>query len=303
MNSDTVINFSKLSKYDVTLFLTDFINFSSNLSNAISYYNGLVSKLDNNFIPTLTDLQNRVSDIQTLLINNKSQLFTADYWDLVDLIDSISVKLDTIQNLPKWLRSSTVLAGYNTETQITYVQKQKQSLESLANEIGYSDPGNEWYDIAIKNDLEEESYNAKGGVIFTVSWQNDFNFKLKSVVAVLTADNLSGQDLAQQFQFLNNDLLALSPSDTLMQNVNILITLLKGDNPEFRDDGVDKAMIGNLNQNFNIFPSLFRQIYNTFSKDDTLKSVSIIDINKNSGSVQMKINIETRTGQVISQTL
>lgn len=295
--------FESVTGYDLTSYLNNFIDFSSNQQKMIDYYNGDSTQLDNKYFSNLLTLKNQTRDIQSLFIANKTQFTTSDFWDLIELVDSIWMKLDTISNYPKWLRSSSLVAGFSDNIQTDYILKQNQTLESLANEIGYTNPDNDWKELALNNNLKEEDYDFEGGVIFKFSYQNDVRFKLNTVVDVITSDNIYGKDLSFKMQFINDDLLTLASKDTLYQTANILIGLLKGDNPEFPNDGVDKSLISKLNRNFNIFPSLFRQIYTTFSKDDTFKAVSITDIFKDIDSIRMNIRIETRADEIITKTI
>jgi hypothetical protein len=269
----------------------------------IDYYSGDSSQLDNQYFNTLKTLKQQTKDIQSLFTQNKTQFITSDFWDLLELVDDIDNKLQTITNYPKWFRSSTVVAGFSSNVEVTQVLKQNQTLESFANDIGYSKPDDDWSELAIRNDLREEDYDFEGGVIFKFSWKNDSRLQLKSVVDVITSDNIYGKDLSTKIQFISDDLLTLDTKETLIQTANLLMGLMKGDNPEFPNDGVDKSLLGQLNRNFNIYPSLFRQIYNTFGKDDTFKSISVVDVVKEQDNIQMQIRIETIADEVITQSL
>lgn len=303
MSNSSVDIFEKVTGYDFQSYLNDFIAFSGDQQKMIDYYNGNLQQLDNTYFNTLQTLKDQTRDVQSLFIQYKNQFTTSDFWDLIELVDNIWIKLDTITNFPKWLRSSNVVSGFDSNTQIQQTLKQNQTLESFANEIGYSNPDNDWSNLAMNSDLKEEDYDSEGGIIFKFSWQNDFSFKLSTVIDIITPDTMYGKDLNSKISFINDDLDTLLSKDTLYQTAGILLNLNKGDNPEFPNDGVDKSLISSLNKNFNIYPSLFRQLYNTFGKDDTFKSISVTDIINNNGILQMEIRIETRSDEVITQTL
>lgn len=300
---ETVEKFNDITKYDIKSYLEDFVQFSNDQQYFIDFYNGDIESLDISYFKKLEDLKVKTRDIQNLFVRYRNQFGSYEFWDLLEVVDNISIKLDTVTNYPKWLRSSVVLSGYKSNIELEYTLKQNQTLESLANEIGYSDPNNDWKELALKNDLKEEDYDEEGGNIFKFSWQNDYRFIINTVVDTITKDTLYGKDIDKKIQFINDDISTLNTNKTLYQTINILMNLLKGDNPEFPDDGVDKSLLTKLNRNFNIYPSLFRQIYNTFSKDDTLKSVAITDIKKEQDAIMMEFKIETRTNEVIEAQL
>lgn len=299
----SIERFKDITNYDLESFINKFIDFSKNQQPAIDYYEGFVDNLDNSYFEQLNYLKKEVVRVQDIFTKNKNQFNDTSFWDLIDFIDDIYFKLNTITQYPKWLRTSVTRGGSNSAIELQSVLKQNQTLESFAAEVGYSDPDNDWVDIAIKNDLVEEDYEFQGGVLFKFSWQNNFRIKLETIVDVIDSSNFYGKDLNKKIVFENDDLKCLIPKDTLKQTVDILMTLLKGDNPEFPDDGIDKGMISQLNRNFNIYPSLFRQIYNTFSKEEIFKAISIKNIYKDSDSIRMDFIIETKIDEIIEQTI
>lgn len=294
--------FEEVSNYNLSQYITDFVAFVKEDQQRIAdYYN-----FDSNSVPTssflkLDSLKKERDKVQILIQENKSRFIRSDFWELVENLDDISIKLDTISNYSKYYKSSISKSGSSNNVEMTYILRQNQTLESLSNEIGYSNPDDDWVNLSISNNMREEDYDLQGGHIFKFTFQNDYRIQLKSVIDNITVDNLYGKDLDKKLSFVDNDLNTLSPKDTIYQAVNILIGLIKGDVPEFPNDGIDKQLISKLNKSFNVFPSLFRQIYNVFSKDDTIKAITLNDIKIIEDSVRMEIQIETRLSELITQ--
>jgi len=300
-----VQKFENITKYDLTKYFNDYINFvNNNQQDIYNYYIGVLQPVQISF-NELYRLQKEATRLNQIVISKCNQFLTYDFWDLIDQIDNIRVKLDTVYNYDKWLRSSITKGNYNRNIELTFVLRQNQSLENFSNEVGMKSPDNDWVNVAFKNDLREEDYDFNGGNIFKFNFDlgSNSNFNINSVIDNISSDTIYGKDLNKKIQFVNDDLLALSNNDTMVQNVNVLVSLVKGDNIEFPNDGVDKSLLSNKNKILSIYPSIFRQIYNTFAKDDTLKSITITDVYFNQTSLNMKIQVETRLSEIITTIL
>ena len=81
--------------------------------------------------------------------------------------------------------------------------------------------------------------------------------------------------------------------------MNILVNLRQGDNPEFMEDGIQSSLIIGSNKNSLPYQILLRQLYSTFQKDDTLKSLKIVDLRTSEDSLILDLEIETRISEVI----
>lgn len=299
-----VEKFEDLTKYNLTQYLTDFVTFTRvNQKDIYDYYAGLVqqpSQSSFNKLNTLIDESNRVNEIVLL---NKDSFKTYDFWDLVEQLDTIAVKLDTVSNYSKWLRSSITKGNFNPGAAIDFILKQNQSLEGLSNDIGAIDPNNDWVDLAVKNDISEDDYTREGGLSFKFTFSNQRTFNVNVVVDNIIGDSIYGKDVNRQILFEDDDLLTLSASDTIKQAAQILVGLVKGDNPEFPNDGIDKSLVMNLNSVSTLFPSVLRQLYLTASKDDTFKSIEISSIKRDQDAVFIEVTFETRLGETLKENL
>lgn len=303
MITDAIDIFSDTTRYNLRLYLSNFVDLIKNQQKIVDYYKGSINQGDYKYFEQLNRLLKEIKTIQALFIQNKRQFIDSDFWDLIELVDETETTLLTVYNYPKWFRTSRTNNNFTNQIEIEYVLKQNQSLESLASEIGYSDPDNSWIKMALNNDLKEEDYDDSGGIIFKFSWQNDFKVDIATVVDVMNNDTIYGKDINRKIGFINDDISVLRPKETLNQSVDILLNISKGSIPEFPNDGVDKMLITNLNKNFNIYPSIIRQLYNTFSKDDTLRYISVLNITKQQDLIKIDIQIGTVGDEVINRTI
>jgi hypothetical protein len=297
-----VDTYNQVLSIDVGVFINDYISFiDNNYQQIVDYYtNG--QDIDNSVINNLKNLYDNSKIIIDEISNGKDYLGQYyDSWELLELIEEINIKIDTIRNSQKWFRSSKSLF-YSNEFKQDYVLKQGQTLERLADELGYSQPNNDWQDIALYNDLREEDYSPEGGKILKITFRNNSEIVINSIIDSPVGDRVYGIDLDKKIQFKDNDLKILSPKETIIQSFGILINLTKGSVPEFPSDGIDKSILGS-NINSVQYPVLFRQISSLFSKDDTFKDFSISKIDRVNDSIYIEVQARTRLNDVLYQEL
>lgn len=292
-------NFFSITGFDIQLYFTDFMTFIDvNEPKIYNYYAGSINRPDSSSFTELDRLLSVSDKLDEIILQYKDQFNDTSYWDLIDNIDNIHIKLLTIFNYSKWLRTTLTSDGYDT-VQIDYIQKQNQTMEKVANSLGYSDPDNSWTNLAISNNMTEESYSADGGFMLKAYLKNDSKFFVNSVVDNIQGILINGKDIDVNFHFNEDDICVLAPTDTIVQSANTKMNMMKGSVPEFSNDGIDKAIIGSLNRASNMYPSLFRQLYNVFQKDDTFSSITLVNIKKNSGNTEVEFRITTRLGDTI----
>jgi hypothetical protein len=299
--------FESITGFDVNQYLSDFYNFINLQSdNIYAYYAGTVNVPDQPSFNQLQSLINQSQQLNEIIILNSNALNSVEFWDLVDTLDTMAVKLDSINNSAKWLRSSITNNNFNNNIEVDYILKQNQTIENIALQAGLSNPDDDWADLAIKNDLAEDDYTRQGGTIFKFYYQNDQVFNIQSVVNTIVGDSILGIDLPQYFQFDEevSDFVVLTPEQTFVQGFAILLSLCKGDSPEFPNDGIDKSLLINRANLSFLYPAVFRQLYNTIAKDDTFKSVSISNLNLVGGAVNLEVTVESVYSQLqITQNL
>jgi len=174
-----------------------------------------------------------------------------------------------------------------------------QTLENLSKTVGSVDVENDWIKIALRNDLAEEDYTTEGGNVLSIAFRNKLKINIQSIVDNIDGEKIYGIDINKQITFIDDDLQALSYQDTIKQTVDVLANLRMGHTPEFPLDGVQSKLVVGSNRNSVAYPILFRQLYSTFQKDDTLKSFAVKKIENTEDILEMDFEVETRFGEVV----
>ena len=309
LDSATVDEFTSITRYPLVSYFQKFDSFMKNdYKNIIGYYSGNTSTLNTEPFNNLNDLIDQTQDLFAVFSLNKNVLSNYKFWILIDNIEQIDTALLMINNASKWLRSTISNGGFNPNPAIEIPFNQGQTLESIERDVlGSSDWDNTWSNLASKNDLREEDYTSQGGFLIKANFDYiSNNFKINSIVDNPVGDKVLGIDLDRKIQYdtVNQDLVILAPKDTFYQNASILVNLKQGDNPEFPNQGVNSKLIVGSNINNITYPIIFRQLSALMRADDTIKSFTIIDINRLQDSVNLQFTIESRLGdaQQISLT-
>lgn len=305
---EVVENFTDITGYNLTLFMTDYADFMEQESQSIvDFYSGNSDILPASSVSENDRLIDETKKIGSLFKSYQDGFNTSDYVDLIDIIGDIQVSLLTIQNSAKWTRSSVTDNRYTSSIEVDSTLKQNQTLEQLSREVGYLDGENDWTEIAIRNGTREEDYTSTSGLKLKVSLQNNLRINIQSVVDVIFGESIYGKDIQKKLEFENDDLKVLGYQETIRQAFEIALNLRRGDNPEFPDDGIQSSLVIGQNLNSVLYPSLLRQLYNTFSKDDTMRSIAITDIKHgNTGlkdTVELAVQSETRIGELIDNLI
>ena len=291
-----VERFNKLTGYNISAFLTSYTDFVNNYySYIVSYYKG--EDIDEKAFNTYDELVVEAEAISGLLDFYSYQFDNAEYWELIDMFSNIQISLDTIKNLSRWMRSSR-LDRFSSTVKVEYIKKQFESIENISKKAGNINFDDDWTDIAISNDLNEEAYTSDGGNIISISFSNNLTFDLKNIVDTLSTTNLYGKDIQKRFEISSGDIKTLEGVDSLTQTFETIFSTFKGSIPEFPEDGVSSESIGS-NVNVINYPSMFRNILNMFQKDDRFSVVSLIDLYRSEDNVFMKIQAKTKIGDIL----
>lgn len=305
---ETVEKFYDLTGYDLQTYLLDFADFiEQDRQSIIDFYSGNLDILPSSSIEEMERLLKENNNIEEIFISNKDSFNTTDYVDLIDLIGDIGLKLRTIQNTAKWVRSSITDNRYNSDIEVDITLNQNQTLEQLAKKIGYLNEDDDWVELALRNDLIEEDYTSQGTLKLKASLKNNLKIQIQSVVNVIQGQSIYGRDLQKKLVFENNDLKALNNVDTINQAFTIAVNLKRGDNPEFPNSGLQSDLIVGQNINSILYPSIFRQLFENISSDDTFKSITILNIkqiqNNDRDSIQLEIQATSRIDEVITDLI
>jgi len=300
---DTLDNFKKITGINVNNLLSNFVYFVNNsYPNIVDYYAGRLSQPDQDSFNLLNKLTIDFDNTILIFDINKRRFKTIDYWDLLDNLEDIKIKLSTITNISKYLRSSIAKGNYNTGVVYEQTLNYNQTLENVSTVLGSESPQNDWVNIALNNDLKEESYNTNGGNMLSITFDRNPNLlSMDSVIDNIVGEKMYGKDIYKNIGFENDDLKVLSYIDTVKQAIDTKINLKKGDVPEFPDDGYSNIVgsdIGAIQ-----FPVLFRQLADVFAKDDSLTGFTLKNVNINKDTVLLDFEVNTRYNQIFPAQL
>lgn len=304
LNIDLINKFKDLTKYDLESYLLTFENFSSRGYQVIvGYYSGDIKELPSAALSVLDFLLQESKRLNNVIELNSSSFNTTDFWDLLELLEDINTNLQTVANTPKWTRTSSTNSQLSRDIETTVSLGQRETIERLlGSRLGYSDEQNEWYQVAIKNDIREEDYTPEGSVEINVPRSGLLSFNISSVVDVINKESLKGKDLNRKISWdsSSNDLSVLSGDDSFLQSVRILTELKKGDNPEFIGQGISKNLIAGTNVISLAYPVLIRQISQTFALDDTIESFEIDGISRDQDGVFVNFIVRSKSGDLFN---
>ncbi|KKS69938.1 MAG: hypothetical protein UV42_C0073G0002 [Candidatus Magasanikbacteria bacterium GW2011_GWE2_42_7] len=302
MKPEIIERFGDILQYPVQEFMSGFVNFTRIYANNIlDYYQGNTAVPDMESFTQLAYLLQQSHVIEELVVQKQYQFDSYGYYELCEQLDDIKTKLEGFDNASRWCRSSITKNSYSSVVQQDFVLRSQQTIESLSREVGQPDWDNQWVDIATKNDLTEEEYTPAGGNILKYSFQSNLKLFIETVVDNIAGQTVYGKDFDKKITFEDDDLKVLSYRKTIEQAVYILLNLRKGDSPEFPQDGIQSNLVVGGNMGNVTLPVIFKQIAQTFSKDDTLKSLQILDFKKEEDKISLSCQIETRLGEVVPQ--
>jgi hypothetical protein len=306
LDNDLILDFEKKTRYKLRTYLLEFQRFVENdYPGILNYYTGQQKVLPSEPIKVLRKLVRESEILDRVILNNTRRFQTTDFWDLLEFIEEIKVKLLGMINTPKWSRSSKTRAANSSQPKLDVQLGQNQTIERLAGRsLGSGDEHQDWYQIALENDAHEESYSAKGGKVLKVSSKGRASIDILSIVDIMDSETIKGKDLDKKITWENDDLKVLEPKDSFIQDADILLQLTKGDNPEFPNQGLSKGVAVGQNINSISYPVLVRQLSSVLSQDDSIESYSITTLERREDGLFIEVELESKGGELfqISRT-
>lgn len=303
LSIDDLEEFESITQFPLIAYLASFQQFlQQDVQNIVGYYSGDLKTLNRTSHSNLLSLIDQSHDLFVSIALNKNVFKNYKWWILIDNLEQSDNLLLKLNSVSRWLRSAISNTSFNPNAEISIPFKQGQTLEDVErNVLGSENWLNTWSDLAMKNDLREEDYTSNAGFLLKANFNFTLNnFKINSIVDNPVDDRILGIDLNRKLQFdsLIQDFVVLSPKDTFIQTVTILANLKKGDNPEFSDDGITPSLIVGSNVNSLSYPILFRQLITLFKRDDTIKTFTLVSINRKQDGVFMEFEVESRLGDL-----
>ncbi len=296
--------FEEITGFDLETFFSRFVTFINDQSQLIiDYYSGLEDTMDRNAYGELLLLIEKIDYVLNLFYLNSERFNTVDFWQLMEFADDMKIKLNTINNFSRFARSAVKKESFTSETVVDVTMRRGETVEELIGRFGSTDREADWIDVALSNALIQEDYTTDGGTILGITFKNNFRFYLDSIVDAPQGDRIKGKDINKWINFVDDDLEILSYDETLQQSMETLATLRKNDNPEFPFYGIDPSIIVGMTFKQASIPSIIRQIYQTFSTDDIVKRIEILDTSFGVDSISMNLNIIIKSGEEQKMTL
>lgn len=283
-------DFKRITGYDLQAFFqrfVDFINFHS--GNVINYYDG--GSINNASFNELETLLEESKKISPLFERHGANLTYLGYWEVLEKFTDIQTSLYTFDKMSKWMKSSR-LNRFDSGTHIERQLRQGETMELLSEDVGYSNPQEDWTTLAINNQLIEEEYTPEGGKIISVVFQNNSNFAIDNIIDSLVGKNVLGKDIKRKISFIGNDVETVEYEKAIEQCLYVILGTVKGSIPEFKEDGIENDTIGS-NVNIIQYPSMFRNLLSIFQKDRRWSEITLIDLKREEDNVFMKIECKT----------
>lgn len=275
----------------------------------IQYYQGSVKTIQAEYYQKFDALKQELKTIFESFQSHSDAFNHYKWWELIEMLEAIDDAFQSLQNIHRWSRSSISKFGYDPNSRAFYTLKESQTLERVSQDILLNkDPNNDWYDIAIENQLTEEEYTALGGKELSLNIQSRKEaLKLNSVVDVVIGKKIYGIDIDRKISFTTDeegytDLKLLNHDETIKQAVDTLILLKKNDNPDKPADGLQTAVIIGGNRALLNFPIIIRQLAQSFATDDTLKNFVVKNIAFEQDNLLISYEIQTRLDELLENT-
>lgn len=296
--------YEDITGYPLSQYLSDFNTFAqSDATEIVNYYGGLVRVPYAPAFASLRKLLKASDRVNEITASFRDKFSRTDFWELLILLEGIRGKLWTIDNASRWSRSSITKNNFSPTQEIDYTQNARQTLEQIASDIaGSEDRDTDWVRIALRNDLTEEDYTPEGGAVIKLTTEQA-GPSVETVVDNLIGENIYGKDIYRKLTYVDSDLQVLTPKETIKQAVDINSQLRQGDNPEFPEDGIAKALVVGSNYASFTYSALFRQMFSTFQKDDTLKNFKLTKVEPRQDALFLEFEVETRMGEFLVQSI
>lgn len=302
----TLEKFESLTSYRIIDYFSRVQNFfSKHANNITSYYSGINKILNTKSFDIMKDLKKDTEDLMEVWRLNQTSLTNFQYWILIDNVEQVYSTLLSLENSARWYRSTQGLNDFTTFIPTDIPLIEGQTLESIsANVLGSRDYDNDWADLALSNNLNEEDYTPQGGIIVTANLnKNNKRIEIKSVVDTMNRNTILGKDIAQKITYEDDDLLTVEGKECFKQAISILLNLRKGQNPEFRTLGINNGLMVGSNVNNITYPTIFRDLTEVLRTDDTIKAFSIVDIKRDQEAVFIDVEVESRLNEIQEATI
>lgn len=284
--------FKEQTGADIGSFLENFVLFCNNYYHYIvSYYQGEDVPEIGGVFAALDSLLDTSTQIEPLFTLKSNVLNGLDMWELLDMFSDCQTKLWTINNSSRWLRSA-IIGRYGSNTVVKRYLRTGETFEKVSQDLGFSEPQDDWFGIARNNFIEEEQYSTEDGVMFKINIRTTGNHDIDNIVDNLQGDNILGKDVDKNLRFENGDLAVVEYDAAIRQALDTILHCVRGAIPEFPTYGLPSDCYG-VSKNALQYPSIFKSIVNMIQRDGRWKSVELLDLSLKDDNLMMKIRATT----------
>jgi len=127
--------------------------------NVVSFYRGETKTMNTVSFQLMKEIETDIESYFETIRLQSDNLRNFKFWILTENVENIYTWILNVKNAPKWSRSTFNGTNYNGYLPVEIPLKQGQTLESLSSDIlNSTNSDNDWTDLAIQNELTEESY-------------------------------------------------------------------------------------------------------------------------------------------------
>lgn len=174
--------------------------------------------------------------IKALSIQTKSSKTTTDLYGLLDLLDKLTLELQTLLVLPAYYRTATSSDTSNLDVPVkTIFVKKGETLEAIAyRELGNSDRSSliMEYNNLTPEDIQGEGWNGRKINIPYADPVDSDRIRNNFVLDGQTGIQALGKDLPNELSSKNGDLEALDYTNTFLQSLDNILQTSIGAIPE-----------------------------------------------------------------------
>lgn len=302
VNTDTLYDFEKIISTEVTRYITDYSDFIDNhLPYFVSFYKGEIDNVPlqslsffNNLIQTGQEINNIVTQHLNLLTRN-------DFVDTIELLDNIFYSLGTVSKLSRFLKSSRINTSDTGRVSYNTNVSAHQTPELIHKDR--NDPQNEWVDTYVKNRIYELDYESEGGYSLTKETSSFQSFDINTVIDNLVGEKMNGKDIDRNFKFTYDlsDIEVLDYNATAKQTFETALSLNRGDNPFYKDTGIDPLLAFGDLKGANV-QFIIQDISGTVNSDDCFQDFKVDDITSQDNLLVLSCSASTLFNNLLKNT-
>lgn len=287
-----IINFQSVTKFDLISFL-EFANnfFSEDYQYINSFFSGETEEIDIEKFKNLEKLTKDSKELNSVFLNYSKRLSNCGQWELMELLDDLLSKIEKINKLYKFRNTSKTKKGYKQIVQIRTKIGGYKDIETVSKSTGEND----WISLMRNNDLAEKDWEIDE--IKDINIYVDKNIiDVNSILGELIGEKVYGVDIKRKLTIKDNDLELIYYVENLLQKIDILSNLNKGDVPENVYFG--KTILTGENRAVFSYNLIAEDIKKVFLQNDLFESINIQKISEDeNNNVVFTFDIKTKFNQ------